>query len=303
MSTTSEVYSEAADRAVTKSERLGLWSVYGYYRIEEELDGDLIAVADRTVPKNFKPATAEKDPISVGYSFTRLDGSEGTRTVPLRRVNPANHYMPLEDYPDLFDKFARLAETQAEIRREEWLRWLHEYGVLGVLPDRTAPYQRNEITDSFSDFVEEASLANRTLRLFEAIAVPNGPNVKTIRELLPEGYDKHVGDEPDQLQRAALRAIQDTIEKKVHADCYQRLVPRDTGVWRKKNLSPFARRWEFISLVGAMWLQFEWLVTMDSLRYCEAPGCNNHISSYERSDKKTCDATCRKRLERSKQND
>jgi hypothetical protein len=215
-------------------------------------------------------------------------------------INLGHSYMPLEDYSDLFDRFARLAD-QDEIGRGVWLGWLHEYGVLGVLPGGTGRDQRNDITDSFSDFLQEARLANQTLRLFEAVTSPDGLDVGSVQELLPEEYGSHVGDGPGQLERVALWAVKDSIEQKVRENCYNILVLRDTDVWRKKRLSPFATRWQFNSLLGAMWLQFKWLVSMDGLRYCQAPGCPRIISPYARSDKKTCSPACRKQLERSKQ--
>ena len=112
-----------------------------------------------------------------------------------------------------------------------------------------------------------------------------------------------MSNQPDQIEQAALCAVRDTIEQRIHAGCYQRLVLRDTDGWRKKNMSPLAREWGFNSLLGAIWLQFEWLVTMDGLRYCKAPGCNHHTSPYASPAKKTCDATCRKSLQRSKETD
>ncbi len=284
--TTREVYSKAADRAVTLHERLGLWPVFGYYRVQET-GREAIAVADRTVPKDVKVKESQRDTRSFDI---RPDGRERR----IRRRNIGESYMPLKDSPDLFARFARLADG-GEIGREAWLEWLHEYGVLGVLPGRMGRYQRNEVTDSFSRFVQEALLANRILKAFEAVtADQDGPDVRTIRELLPEV----VGDEADQVEQAALWTIRDTVEQKVNAECHQHLKPRDTGVWRKKGVSPFARVWGFDSLLGAMWLQFAWLVTMDGLRYCAAPGCNHHISPYARTDKETCDATCRQRKHR-----
>jgi hypothetical protein len=279
---TREVYSEAASRAVTLHERLGLWPVFGYYRIQE-MGEDATAVADRTVPRDVKLKDSQRDTRDFNI---RPDGRERR----IRRRNIGEPYMPLKRNPDLFDEFARLAD-RGEIGREEWLRWLHEYGVLGVMPSRTGRYQRNETTDSFSRFVHEALLANRTLKLFEAVtADQSGSDVETISQLLPED----VGDDPDQAERVALWAIQDVVKQKVHSECYEHLKPRDDGAWRKRNMSPFAREWGFSSLSGAMWLQFSWLVSMDGLRYCQAPNCNNHISPYARSDKDTCTDRCRK---------
>jgi hypothetical protein len=288
VSDTGEVGQEGVDTAVKEGELLGLWPVFGYYRIKEAPDGDAIAVADRTVPANVKPSKRDNDPISV--DFEGLDGGH----LRLRRYNPANHYMPLKDYPDLFVTFARLRD-RGKIERQTWEEWLGEYGVLGVLTDGTGPYRRDQVTDSYHAFVREALLANRALRLFEAADRPDGPDVETLRVLLPDENGKRAGDEPDQMQDTALRAVESMIEQKVRADCYDRPVPRESRVWRKERLSPFTRRWEFTSLVGAMWLQFKWLVWTDDLRYCAA-GCGRHLPIRSRIDKKTCSARCRKRL-------
>jgi hypothetical protein len=297
---TREVYSEAASRAVTLHERLGRWTVYPYYEVRGEREG--YAVAPRNVPAErvrrvgsergrgvyvaeavYSPAN---DPHPEGWRRVRYSPKVAAK----RFLNVGDWYWPLRDHPDLFARFARLGD-EGEIGREEWLRWLHEYGVLGVMPIRTGRYQRNETTDSFSRFVHEALLANRALKLFEAItADQSGSDVETISQLLPED----VGDDPDQAERAALWAIQDVVKQKVHSECYEHLKPRDDGAWRKRNMSPFAREWGFSSLLGAMWLQFSWLVSMDGLRYCQAPNCNNFISPYARPDKDTCSDRCRK---------
>lgn len=286
-----DMYRHAADGAVTEVERYGSWFVYGYYRVKET-ERDVVAVADRTVPTDVKPV---KGPES--FEYTRRDDS----TVHLRRRNVFEHYMPLADkeYADLFDRFARLAD-RGEIGRQVWLDWLHKYGTLGFrgLGNDGKPGGKNTYTDVFSVFVREARLANQMLRLFGAATAPNGPDVETISRLLPGEYREYASDGPVELTQAALFAIQDTVELKVYVDCRPRLLPRDGDEWRKERVGPFQREWGFDSLLGAMWLQFMWLLTTDNLRYCEAPECNNPISPYARSDRTTCDATCRQRKRR-----
>src|SRR3712207_4594803 len=118
---TGEGDSEAAERAVTPHERLGLWSVFGYYRIEET-GRDLIAVAGRTVSQDVKVGRSQLDTRSFDIS---PDGHERR----IRRRNIGEPYMPLKDHPDLFARFARIGD-EGEIGRETWLEWLHAYGVL-----------------------------------------------------------------------------------------------------------------------------------------------------------------------------
>ena len=77
----------------------------------------------------------------------------------------------------------------------------------------------------------------------------------------------------------------------------------------------FERSWDFRSLLGAMWLQFYWLLTATGgVRRCQAPGCSKVISferpvlpsnptvrndrsqGYrKRRDAKTCSDACRQR--------
>lgn len=268
-----------------------MWGVFGYYRVQET-DGDAIAVADRTVPRDVKP---RKGPKSVDY--TRQDGSIGRA----RRLNASEYYMPLREHPDLFERFARLPERGA-IDQETWLEWLHEYGVLGIrslLSGGNPVGQQNTTTDTFSRFVQESARANRILRLFEAVIDRDGPDVEAIQKLLPEEYSGGGGVEPRVLEGVALRAIQDTVEQKIHSDCYIRFIARDVGRWRSKNLSPFTREWGFSSLLGAMWLQFMWLATVDGLKQCKNPKCKRIISTYRRADAETCSTRCRKAYERS----
>jgi hypothetical protein len=310
MSDVRQAYSEAADRNVTAKERLGLWTRFSYYEVGE-VGGESEAVAPRNVPTGVVRHVGivngrSLDVVEVGY-VPESDLRRVTRRVTYSSekekaemfINLGHTYIPLEDYPDLFHSFARLAD-RGEIEREVWLSWIHRYGVLGTLGVRTGRYQRNEVTDSFSEFAQEALLANHILRLFEAVTGPNGLDVGAVQKLLPEGYGSRVGDDPGQLERAALRAVVDTIDQKVVGNCYDVLVPRETDVWRRKGLSPFTKRWEFNSLLAAMWLEFNWLVLADGLRYCKAPGCPGIIPPSANSNKKTCGPACRKQLQRSK---
>lgn len=291
MSHIEETYRHAADQAVTEAERYDSWRVFGYYRVKET-DRDAIAVADRTVPKDVKPV---KGPES--FEYLRRDGSRER----LRRINVVERYMPLADkeYADLFDRFARLAD-RGEIGQQEWLDWLHEYGVLGFrgLGADGKTGGKNTVSDIYSVFVREARQANQMRRLFGAATLPDGPDVGTIARLLPGEYREYVSGGRGELAQAALFAIQDTVELKVHADCRPRLLARDGDEWRTQRVGPFLREWSFDSLLGAMWLQFMWLVTTDNLRYCEAPGCNNPISPYAKATRTTCDDRCRQRKRR-----
>ena len=162
------VYSEAADIAVTVGERLDLWTRFSFYEVRGEG-----AESEAVAPRNVSEELVRR---SWRVKGRRVDVAEieGVPFSDLRHVRWSVTYSPegkrprssstwaiptcrWEDYPDLFDKFARLPD-HGEIGTEVWLRWLHQYGVLGTLPGRPGSYQRNEVADSFSEFVQEALL-------------------------------------------------------------------------------------------------------------------------------------------------
>jgi hypothetical protein len=203
----------------------------------------------------------------------------------------------MEDHPDLFARFAKLGDRE-DIPASSWLEWVREYGVLGI---RDLPGGRNEIEETHSDFVREVRLANRTLRLFEAATAPEGPDVESIERLRFGANDRHAYSGPEALELATRLEVSDIMRKKVNAECYRAFLVRGSS-WRKRKVSPLVEKWVFQSLLGALWLQFNWLTKFDSLRYCRAPDCHHHISPFDRSDKMTCDDRCRQSLSRSRSN-
>jgi hypothetical protein len=160
---------------------------------------------------------------------------------------------------------------------------------------------RNDIEEAHSNFVREARLANPTLRLFEAATNLKGPNVESIQRLRFGANSRQAGSDLNAVERAALDEVSDIIEIKVYAECYRAFLTRNSG-WRKKPVSPLVEKWVFRSLVGALWLQFNWLTNFGRLRYCRAPDCHEHISPYAQPNKITCGDQCRQRLSRSLRN-
>jgi len=167
--------------------------------------------------------------------------------------------------------------------------------VLGI---RDLPSGRNDIEEAHSDFVREVRLARRTLRLFEAATYPDGPDVESILRLRFGTNGRRAGIGPEALEGVARREVSDVIKRKLHEECYRDFLVRDRS-WRKKRLSPLVEKWAFRSLLGALWLQFNWLTNFDRLRYCKAPDCHEHISPFARPEKATCSDRCRQRLSRS----
>jgi hypothetical protein len=289
-----EAYSAAADVAVTNEERLGLWPVYPFYEIREAI-GDTYVVVPRNVPnehaRRLSLALVRR---RVNHSSVEEGDAASQETIVSYPNNP-RYYAPLDDHPDLFQRFARLG-NQEHISTSTWLKWLHEFGVLGL---RDLPGGRNDTEESRSDFAREARLANRTMKLFGAAANPDGPDIETIHELKSEVSEESI--DAEELGRSILFEVKDTIRQKVQAECYWNLLLRD-GSWRKKRKSPLAEKWAFRSLLGALWLQLMWLTISDDLRFCKAPGCNHPISPYDRPDRVTCSDRCRQRLSRSLRN-
>jgi hypothetical protein len=160
---------------------------------------------------------------------------------------------------------------------------------------------RNDIEETHSEFVWEVRLAHRTLRLFEAATDPDGPDVESILRLRFGTHGRRAGSEPEALESVARREVSDVIERKVYEECYRAFLVRDSS-WRKKRLSPLVEKWVFRSLLGALWLQFNWLTNFDHLRYCRAPDCHGHISPFARPDKITCSDRCRQKRSRTLRN-
>ncbi len=290
MGNTEELYSRAAEEAVEEGQRLHFWTVHSYYEVKDVGRGKAIAVAPRIVPEGVHTDLPAR---------RTIQHSPKGETIRYRQ-NVAHLYQPLaeKETADLFFKFARLGDGGA-VAPERWLEFVRRYGVLGVLPGRTAITVRNTAVDALPDFTREASLASRTLRLFEAATVKDGPETETILELLPDEHRDQADDlTADTAGLVALWAVGDTIQHKVLEGCYPHLIPRDNP--QLTGRSPLVREWAFNSLLGAMWLQFMWLTTAESVRHCAGPACNRVIDferpdggRKRRKDAKFCSNRCR----------
>jgi hypothetical protein len=154
MGSLGEVLREAADRAVEREGRAGLW-----------------AVAER-------------------YEVRYLSGRERV----LRGVGKLERYAPLVDRPDLFLRFARLGETLGEgdtdANAGAALSWARMYGVLGLTEKAGGHAARGGPGDTVAAFAHEARVAGAVLRLYEA-ATAEPVDLETIREYpLPRHRDR-----------------------------------------------------------------------------------------------------------------
>jgi hypothetical protein len=215
------------------------------------------------------------------------DGSEGRRYSAewlFKDDNSTGAYAPLRDEPDLFIKFASLANEDPGTRDgcyDIMLEWIKEYGVLGLVPvGNSSSDLRSERDENLLLFWFEVRRAARCMALYEAAT---GPGRMLKRSGLP-------GKTLREKRKSALLRLGDEVQHTLKRDCYPKLYfgeLKDTG-----EMADVALSWGFRSLLGAMYLQLAWRIKS---RRCEAPGCNNIIGLHERSNKKTCGDSCKER--------
>jgi hypothetical protein len=190
-------------------------------------------------------------------------------------------YRPLVTYPSLFLEFARLADgggldVELDTKKNEdvALRWAETYGILGLTPVKYPGAwwadPRGGMGDTVWKFAEEAWIAHETLELYQAAVAPDGPDVDTILEFLPDPhYEEVFPRNPRAARERALDEVVTVVESQLVNSCYP--VVHGQGVKRSQG-------WGFKNLLGAMWLQMMWQVTSRNVRQCRRPGCLNLIS-------------------------
>jgi len=198
--------------------------------------------------------------------------------------NSTGMYAPLRDEPDLFVKFASLADEDPgtmDGRYDIMLKWIKNYGVLGLVrEDKFVSGQRSEREENLLGFWTEVHRAATCMELYEAATGP--------AHLLKGS--RLTGKSLAEKRKSAISILTDNVNDTRTRHCYPKLyyqVRKDNGETADVGLS-----WGFHSLLGAMYLQMAWRITS---RRCEAPGCNNIIGLHERSNKKTCNRTCKER--------
>jgi len=201
--------------------------------------------------------------------------------------NATDEYAPLRDEPDLFVKFASLADNDpgtTDGRYDIMLEWIKKYGVLGLYPaGNFGPDLRSEREESLFLFWHEVGRAARCMALYKAATGPpgllqrSGAPGKTLAEK----------------RKWAETTLFDEVGSTLRRECFPKLfdlysqVREDSGETTDVGLG-----WGFRSLLGAMYLQMAWRITS---RRCAAPGCNNIIGLDKRSDAETCHRNCKER--------
>src|SRR5215203_6128094 len=274
--------------------------------------------ADTFVWRVFEKYEA-KNPPPDGGRWPYLVAPEGTE--------PKRTYEPLRDTPHLFLDFARLHEKGSGA----FDQWFAEHGLLGLHPRE--PWRFRNIgswtpSDKFEDMggptetmyfhYHEARAANYALRLYEAaLSRDDGKLAETIfddehhgrveKEILFNMRANITGAERvDVLVDVALQELAMQVNEVLRAYSYplttfglssEALTPKEPQSLGSLTASLWPR-----NLLGAMYLQFYWLITSrGELSRCKF--CNRFISFARpaiggkgrkvRNDKQFCSSQCR----------
>jgi hypothetical protein len=233
-------------------------------------------------------------------------------------------YEPLEETPDLFLKFARL--HQAQNQTEAMLDWIRTYGTLGHGQPTWVPGAPQDV----QAFREAVGQAAGLLALYEAVL--NRDSHRVQRAILvvfpyvgiqwqlynelpnkPAHMDRtfvanHIAESVEEIYGGdyllyALETVADEVQRMAGALCSPALSVEEGS----HDPSGVTAKWNFKSLLGAMYLQMYWLMAAGSeLTRCEY--CGRLISlarpspesRKRRRDKRFCDAACRQAHHRSK---
>jgi len=224
---------------------------------------------------------------------TRPDGSE-ERSYSAEWLsmddNAGRSYAPLRDEPDLFLRFASLAEQDPGIedrdgRLEITEKWIKTYGVLGLAYENGSKHElvygwRSVRMENLLLFWEEVHRAADCMTVFRARTAP----ARMLK------HSNIPGKTTAEKRKSAAQLLTSQLNSKLQHECYPKLyygVLRDTG-----ETADVVESWGFRSLLGAMYVQLMWRIKS---RQCQAPGCNNIIGLHERSDKETCSRRCKQR--------
>ncbi len=270
-------------------ERAPLWTVYEKYELKESQEGSYLVAAK---------------------------GTKGRKT-----------YEPLVDTPHLFLDFARLHERKDPLVLYDWL---FEHGLLGLHASHTRKFRptdgvHNEGYDAKGGPSEtvgkqlyEAKMANHALRLYEAALsrdearleeVIHGDEyweyeqVRTLSELRAK---RTQADRVDVLVEAAVLALWVGVDEVLRAFAYPVITFEqsvDIMTFEKTtNLGSLTASLWPRNLLGAMYLQFYWLITSGSdltrCKFCNrvislGPSTQGNKKRKVRNDKQFCNSHCR----------
>jgi hypothetical protein len=151
------------------------------------------------------------------------------------------------------------------------------------------------------------------LRLYEAATAPDSPDVDAIAPFIAPRHRGFFTQTPAKAQEWAMNAVTGTVQEKVASGVFPSLYAKPGGGYVQGS--------DFLSLLGAMWLQMFWLLTADQDQQRRCRWCNRVIAFKQpelprsgglkrndrsggyrtRTDKVYCDDRCRYESWRSKQ--
>jgi hypothetical protein len=320
-------FTAATDQLADKEHRKSVWELWAKYAIRRREDRRRYVLA-------VEPEDSELPPrVDLAKALEKTNGvvAPGSPEEELVRQDIERRkarkegwvYSPLVREPDLFLKFARLADDggldnaatvdglDTDKNADAALDWAETYGVLGLTPGVEVEGFRGASTrggkeDTVSSFAYEAWVANGCLRLYEA-ATAEELDVDLIASYMDNPRHKSFYTRTPALTREwALDAVASKTQRKVAGNAYPALYG---------EVGRFAAGWSFTNLLGAMWLQMFWLLTATEMprrcRQChkiiayEQPEQpmrgtkpNDRSGGYRtRRDKTFCDKRCRDRYQ------
>lgn len=276
-----------------------LWRVYEDYEVQESEDGtQFVQVAGKGTPHEAMPIDA---------------------------------YDPLRDTPHLFLEFARLVESKST--GDALFAWIHAHGVPGfshegvwgrgnALQQSVPGLYHNDkggTLDSFGHIWDIAWESNEALLLYEA-AISEDER-KLVDAMFPDRDESERRQRPkaqteetgvsglDWLVSAALSQLTEYAMGPLVSYCYPVISFPHSHVSDDEALpltpEMLSRGWGARNPLGAMGLQFYWLITsggeLDRCKYCgriishasSVPGSRPVADRKTRSDKTFCDSRCR----------
>jgi hypothetical protein len=280
-------FAEAANKFADNNHRTGGWEVWPKYVSRQRRDGERYLLA--TEPDDMPPRVDLADEgISLGSPEETLMKQAIERS---KARNEVWSYAPLVHVPDLFLKFARLADEEGldrdaarELDTDKnaaiALSWAHDYGVLGLTSVEDDGLRGTSTKGGEADTVEafacEAWTANGCLHLYEA-ATAETLDADLIAFYMPS-RSRAFAATPASTRAWALGAVASETQRNVAGNAYPALYG---GVGR------FVPGWDFMNLLGAMWLQMFWLLTAsEAPRRCKNWECDK-IIAYEQPDQPT----------------
>ena len=258
----------------------------------------------------------------------------------LRAVTPKGYespkrvrsYNPLVDTPRLFLDFARIAERKNPA--EALPQWVAQYGLLGFaysspkwfpegLPEVTIPPEIYDDSggpgETLAAVWDEVYTTNRILALYEAVlnrdldkletliftSVEDSEGLEQWRQRVSRHATETGSDRIDVLVSGALSVVWEFIGA-VKVFAYPVINPTgDSPQQPLLTVEGMQASWGVRNLLGAMYLQFFWLVTsageLARCKHCgriisyapPVPVAEVHNARKPRKDKEFCDSRCR----------